>query len=549
MSEPAGTINLLRFLTKLLSWHADLPPAGQSQASPLTVVPCISDNLPNEITALTSIVHAAGGVVVNTSKIRAANENEGAPGLYNGPVPGEPKSSLVSLLKAALSFYRITDKVWVEVTHTKAAGVDARYGPKSVDAGDSRSDPVLAVARALCSDRLCSFEFVVLIYDETELDIEQRQVLWRLARELNQTTIGRVRTLVLLAIGTVEMPRHVEELGGFRYAISGERLLVRNAHSSLVADVQAVARSSAPFVGFFLGAGFSASSGLPLGNKLRDTAIKNILGAVETAGLSSGQLAEKFYGWATDKQRLLDSEKVQNRAALNGGLTLERVIREEARMIPGENPPTLREFSKECLRALDSIGGAPRSLAHMIRQGRRMVICTVNFDELLETAASDLCRVFATDDDFLRAPAHLKAYLKGEDPLVPLWKLHGTIGNLSSCVANDAETLLGLSQSKTEAMIALFEAAGEQAPFIYLGASMRDIDLNPVWARPDCASAFNESWVMPLAADTVDQFINGHRAEKWRQEGRRDRTERIVTETADTYLARLNERWGSAVSG
>ena len=180
-------------------------------------------------------------------------------------------------------------------------------------------------------------------------------------------------------------------------------------------------------------------------------------------------------------------------------------------------------------------------MTEIIRSGRKLVICTVNFDELLETAASGACEVFATDDDFERAPDHLMQYLAGSDSKVPLWKLHGTISNLESCVASDDQTLLGLSDHKREALEALISSgdARRPAPWMYVGASMRDSDLTPIWARPDFAAIVREYWVMPFSVDSVRDFVDLYRAEAWRQQRTRSFDQRLVTETADTFLKLL----------
>jgi len=311
----------------------------------------------------------------------------------------------------------------------------------------------------------------------------------------------------------------------------------------MIADI---VRSSSDYVGMFLGAGFSASSGLALGNALRDEALRDV--HLSPPGSDAEQLAADWYRHITEIGGLLDSEEPLTTDQRVAGLTLERVLREEYRTFSPEPPPTLVKFKAKCDAALASLGVAPLALAEIIRSGRKLVICTVNFDELVETSAAGACEVFATDDDFGRAPDHLKSYLEGSDPKVPLWKLHGTISKLNSCVASDDQTLLGLSDQKRQALDALIDMSDptRPVPWLYIGASMRDTDLTPMWGRPEFAAIVREYWVMPFSADSARDFIHLYRAEAWRQQRARTFEQRLVTETADTFLKALAAAFAAA---
>lgn len=536
MTEAAQAFSVLTMLRSIIREHE----TGSGSAR-LHVIPCLTDDLIGCIDVVAATTRNAGGVVLNTSTTRSVGESPGESEDFRGPVVGDPTPGWMASLQAALRITRLAGQMDVVVTRA-VDRVDASYVPApgsvTVDVGDP-GDVVLAVARALCSTRLHNHELATLIYDEAELDADQRAALWALSQHLEGKTTATLRTLVVLVRASVQVPAHTGPQTGFRWALQAGELTHRNDPTSNQALINTIVDSNAPFVGLFLGAGFSASSGLRLGNELRDRAIERL--GIAPPASSSVDLAIAFYRWVSGNGRLLPSEDGGRIPDLIGQLTLERVLREEYLSFSGEDPKTLRDFKVECDKALTHVGGAPRSLARLLSSGRKFVVCTVNFDELIEhTAGRDNVRVFSNETDFMGAPEHLKAYLEGAEPRPPVWKLHGTISDISSCIANDAVTLVGLSEAKEAALGALLSFDGARIPWVYVGASMRDTDLTPVLGRADFARALREYFVLPFSTPSVETFVHQHREERWR--GERGYLERLITETADTFLTALADR-------
>lgn len=536
MSDAATGINVLRMLVELLKSY------DQPDTDHIQIIPCLTDDLASCIDTVAAVVRQAGGVVINTTAFRPSRELSTDAEDYHGPVRGNPSARWKAEITEALRITKVSGRYRVSIEASDGM-IDAKYqvltsadpdpGPASSD------DPVLAVARALCSERLLSHRFGVLIYDETGLDASQRIPLWELSEHLQGPAPQNLRTLVMLVRAFVQIPRHTQQQSGFRWALSDGKLLRRYDWSGTKVRVNDILGSEAPFIVLFLGAGFSASSGLALGNHLRDRAIERM--QLADAGASSEQLARAFYHWVNANGRLLPSEELPELSDLASRLTLERVLREEYLSFSGEDPPTLREFKVECDRALTRMGGAPLSLARLIASGRKVVTCTVNFDELVETAIGpDNVQVFSSDDDFAHAKTHLEDYLANRSSRAPLWKLHGTIGDLRTCIANDAVTLMGLSNPKERALYALLDHSSTPIPWIYIGASMRDTDLNPILGRIEFARNLREYWVLPHSIPTVEDFAHAYRTERWK--GQRGYDERIITETADTFLTALADR-------
>ena len=515
----------------------DRPDTGHMQ-----VIPCLTDDIASCIDTVTAVVRQAGGAVVNTTAFRSSAELPADAENYCDPVHGNPPMAWRAEIAEALRITRVSGRYRV-IIEASGGMIDAKYQaltPADPDPGPaSADDPVLAVARALCSERLLSHRLGVLVYDETGLDVSQRIPLWELSQHLHGAATKNLRTLVMLVRAVVQIPRHTQQQSGFRWALSDGRLLRRYDWSSARVHINDILGSEAPFMVLFLGAGFSASSGLALGNHLRDRTIERM--QLADAGASSEQLARAFYQWVAANSRLLPSEEVAELSDLASRLTLERVLREEYLSFAGEDPPTLREFKIECDRAVTRMGGAPLSLSRLIASGRKAVICTVNFDELVEAAAGpDGVEVFSSDDDFTRAPTHLEDYLADRNDRAPLWKLHGTIGDLRTCIANNAVTLMGLSDPKEKALYELLNHSRTPIPWIYIGASMRDTDLNPILGRIEFAKGLREYWVLPHSISSVEDFAHAYRTERWK--GQRGYDERLITETADTFLTALADR-------
>jgi len=540
VTGPDSVRPLLQMLDHVLREHE------VAERGPTRVVPCLTDNIAIDIDVFIAAVHAAGGAVLNTTRQRARGEATPADReTYRGPVEGRTTSTVGAILETALTYRRVDGKK-IGINLVKRDGdVDVAFVIHNGDpnaALPAADDPLLALTRALCSARLADQTLAVVIYDESEMDADQKTAAWNVSAHLEGLQLGPRTLLLLAASPDISFSRHVDATTGFRFA-RHEGVMVRRhppvACDAMIADI---VRGDPSFIGLFLGAGFSASSRLALGNQLRDDAIRAL--QLSPSDADSTALARDWYKHIESLEQLLESEVPLSLEARVAALTLERVLREEYRSFLPEPPPTLQKFSVACADALRYPGGAPESLARIIRSGRKLLICTVNFDELIETAAGASCRVFATDEQFGDACNHLKSYLSGRDIRVPVWKLHGTISDLNSCVASDAQTLVGVSGPKQRALETMLELTKNEAPspWVYVGASMRDTDLNKFWSRADFAERVREYWAMPFVVAPVRAFVLANRAERWSQRDKLTYDQRQITETADTFLARLADK-------
>ncbi|MGI5162244.1 hypothetical protein [Microbispora sp. CA-102843] len=462
---------------------------------------------------------------------------------YAGPIPGTINSTLRGTAQASLRIQRPYGDAAVEIYSPRDGVVDARFeGKNTVTSQGDRQ--VLSVARALFSLRVQQSSIALLIYDEASgMDTPARRACWRyLVENLPGLRLGQLRTLIVVVrVSGLDFDLHCSYGRGFHYALLHGEMIRRRTDNSIDFAVARIMATSVPHTVLFLGAGSSASSGLPLGNSVRDVAIRRLMGSQTS---DSFELAKQFRHFLSNQEYLLTPyERAQTIEDFASRLTLEQVVRVEKALRPGV-PETLDDFGKLNSRVLSlphAIGPGIKAIQRMAASSkRRLVIVEVNFDTLVEHEHEDLFERFATEEEFIGAPAYLDRYLSGDAEKVPLLKVHGSIEIPTSCVASAEQTANGLPRAKEDALMRLVGEDGN-VPWIYIGASMRDTDLANLFARREFAQGVYEMWVAPYIPPTVHEFGRLNRSHIWRQG--EDLHARSVTELADEFLRRLADRW------
>lgn len=192
---------------------------------------------------------------------------------------------------------------------------------------------------------------------------------------------------------------------------------------------------------------------------------------------------------------------------------------------------------KECADALSHMRPGRQAIHDLaLRLKNRLVIMTVNFDELIETDMTADKLVCATPDDFARSLDTVQAYLRGEDKPVPVLKLHGTISDPASLIGSIDDTAAGLRDEVRVMLDALLNFA-EPMTWVWVGCSMRDRDVNG-WLGGLGRRALDEWWVDPLPGASLDLFIDQYRRAVWETEHRR-LADRLVIDSADNFLSTL----------
>lgn len=399
----------------------------------------------------------------------------------------------------------------------------------------------LAVVRALFSPQLRSTDFAILAYREASLDARLRPACFRMLCGLRDRPglLSSLRTLVL----AVETPRerasiHCPPGVGARYLLKEQRVVRRHVPSRLRSEVGRLVLEPQRPVTLFLGAGFSASSGLPIGNGLRDEAIARILG--EDPGTDLDWARELF----RRQNALLTASERRSIDTFALTLTFEQVMRIEQEHSGNAVPRGLLDFRDLHQRVLsDPPGVAVRQLQRILDRPNQLIVLTVNFDEVVERDCRDKLDVIVDENEFTEfAERGLAAYLAGASAprRVPYLKLHGTISDLPSCIASSRQTQPGLAASKRAAIHALLNI-DESLRWVYVGASMRDADLEPVLNAADFRRVADERWVSPFPDDSVEDFAAGReQLDTWRT---LDLFARQITESADTFMTELANQW------
>ncbi len=460
------------------------------------------------------------------------------------------RSALEGLALAAESYVFFAEDHGIEYLDTPIARLEDDGSFPGLRAAIGAADPTLLVAASagrssaqrefaglvylLASDALRSYLRVVVVMSTESLDDSHADLAWSMV----QTVGARLDTeLIVILSGPVTSDRYLARSERAEYVIDG--LNVRRVPGTGEFDVhfaQLPLQGDEP-IAFLLGAGFSISSGLPLGNAMRDHALMEYFGRPRP----SPELADDFYDYLVEHDAFLDLEKHGHRNPtrqdFTTGLTLERVMLEGKR---GGNPMA---GTWEWLRQVhDSAmpGPAVQSLGRLIASGKwngKLVVLTVNFDELLEPLCVDKLMPVGSRDELKEAGSLIEQYLNGSVDRIPYIKLHGTISRPEDIVSDYERLLAGVPRG-VEELFDIIGAYDDPMPFIYVGHSMRDLDLQEVLSSPRHASALFERWISPRADPNVERFIARHRIGKWHDDAWR----RFVFTTADAYFQLLEER-------
>lgn len=498
------------------------------------VVPVLMQGLDSWLGVLAEVTRAEGGAF-----LESASYTDGCDARLDICSHLSDLHSAVSSLCQALQGLALE----VEGTFVRLTGV-------GVGADSASQDVLRGVAAALFDPDLRDIPFVTLVFEEPTLDDVVAAPLWSLLMRLPQVlALPPGRTIVVVA-GDADLvvDRHCVGDPSVRYDVREDCVLPRRPRSSslhAVNDVARIGREDAPLLFLFTGAGASQHFGLPTGNELRNRALAHWLGD-NAAALPFDDQARRFYYELASGDRLRDVEHQMGPEAFAAALTLERVLREEQWRENRRDSHTIRqfimlhEFVIENIRARSKAGARPSPLAQLVLTGRPVAILTVNFDQTLEAESGSAVRSFVTEDDFANLGQHLDDYLAGKASAVPYIKLHGDVGSPNTIVANIDETEGGLSQARLHCLRMLRDRRFNVRPWVYIGYSMRDLDVQPVLAAPDIGDGLVEWWVGPFVDPAVRSFLEQHRVPRWRGAGRTySIDDRCVTMTAIDYLAAL----------
>ncbi|WP_419862992.1 SIR2 family protein [Candidatus Poriferisodalis sp.] len=389
------------------------------------------------------------------------------------------------------------------------------------------------------------YEFAILVYSNGPLDARAEEAAWNLIMQrIHGSQRAIPQTLILAIESGIDIATHCQPETGFRYAIEHGQLVRRRGKQHLrqaTAQIAEQCRSS-PVV-LLLGAGFSVSSRLPLGDELRDNAIMRLLNDPSLESLDSIDLGVEFHTWLSElsstPEWISREELLMDPREFASGLTLERVLVVEEQFRP--ELPTLQEFKDRHDEIVDSPGPSVVHLAKILESwDAKLIVAQLNFDCLLERNTSAPLKPFISDEEFGDAVSYIERYCNGDEDSVPLLKLHGTIDEIETCVATQDQTNRGLATTKFRTLISLLDLSQSPLPWIYIGASMRDRDLLQTLNGQQFAKGLDEQWVIPYIVRSLKKF-GDEREPHWKDSGLRGLEPRVITETSDAFFEMLAE--------
>jgi hypothetical protein len=491
----------------------------------MRIVPILVENLGAYREVLETVVRYAEGVFLDA-------------GQFDGEIEGRVDKVVEAALSSTMRQVLRPGGKTLDVAVTQKKDT-VRVVVDGVEIGSTSSQgqrTLSGIAASLFDTRLDTTSLAVITYKETDLEEDIAEAVWEMFSEhLKDIPVGSLRTLVVLVeTPEVDIGRHCSGEISVAYRLTEGGLERRKSWASDKANLLRLRPRGEGLVVFFLGAGFSVSSDLPLGNDLRNSALRTMFNSDEPYSA----LARQFYESVESDERLLSSEYGKPLSQLMRDLTLERVLREELRDLDINESPTLLKMQEDNDTALGTPGLAVRALCELTRRDERnIVIVTLNFDTLLDEWGN--VSVFASDKECAQFPDYLNKY-RESGGAVPLLKLHGTLKELKTIVATVDETARGLSIEKISALHALLPEEG-RVPWVYVGYSMRDWDVTTVLARNPFGQRLREYWVSPFITRTAEEFVERSRVDDsvpsfW---------ERSITLTADTFFQELKSSWST----
>jgi hypothetical protein len=398
----------------------------------------------------------------------------------------------------------------------------------------------LRIAEAFVSSEI-DVPVVLLSYPLDGMDSAVARAMWDLlGLAISDAPPPRLRVWAPIAEGDVDVRRHCTPANPVRYAVQRDRLIARGAATDLNAAITSLlVMRDQPLV-LFLGAGASASAGISLGDAVRTEALEQVTG--HSGSLDT--LVDAFINWVATRDRWRNGEAALTRSQIAEQLTLERVLREEFHELAGlpkRMSRTVTTLIAECEAGLLRVPPGRQALRELVTELPRLVVATVNFDRLIEDGLGSPSEVLATPAAMAANQPLLLDRLAGTAGAVPILKIHGTIEDPDTLVADIERTELGLPDQVAATLDAMLSAAEGPLTWVWVGCSMRDVDLRAWLRRKDGATEIREWWVDPLPSQSLFAYARHVRASQWATLDQRLR-DRLVTETSDTFLTALLER-------
>jgi hypothetical protein len=509
-------VALLDFSARFVRLHSE----GEAD-KPVEVFPAVHDAIEMDHDALNAIAERYGGRYIRCDDLAPEDHQATAP-------INQPMAQYLMQLCASRNM------------PIKFVENDGRVVAFAEDYGEpTGSLPMVLRILAFLASTALECPLVVLSYSLIGLDEVRAALVWEATLAAGLFSPQQLRTFVPVAGGDVDVAAHCNRQEGSARLVVRDGEFIERAPSRALADSlrMVLPDVNSPVV-LFLGAGSSASSTIPQGNRFRDLA----LASLTDREIGSTELVPAFRQWLNDRGRWMEDEQQLPLDMFERSLTLERVLREEFYALSGRDRSesvTLQRMRRDCTRALDRQPPGRQAIWQLAGLLPRLIIVTVNFDQQIEVGMTADHVLLVSREQFAEHRDLVVARLNGDPTPVPILKLHGTIDDFSSLVADFTTTSRGLSSEKTQVLDSIVSTAG-YLPWVWVGCSMRDADVASWLAGKSGRTDLLEWWVDPLPPRSVRAYAMKWRAKDWAQI---DQTlkDRQITEVSDRFLHALAE--------
>jgi hypothetical protein len=513
----------LRLLRELIADHR-----ADRGGKPL-LLPCLHEELEKDIHLLRAGAQRCGGTLFY---LNSADAEWQPP---KGPISRDRSALVEGMFTAAgdaLPTKVVVEQIDEEI-RVRLEGDDKPVEPSL--------SSILRAAAVIVSSAYDEFDLILMAAMVAPTDPKRRELLWHLLTidPIDLTIKGEPTTLVPILGADLDPETDYLRTPAIRYVVRWDRVIRRSSVNQSRAIETIANLSDRPLV-LFLGAGASASAGIPLGNTYRDMALEGLVGRHKDMQTS----AEALFDLLHERQHFLLGE-TESRSEFASTLTLERVLLEtfsDLGFRPRTDAPVIQELAKDCASALEYVRPGRKAIRELAAKlPGRLIIVTVNFDQLIEKDLGVACSVCYLPEHYREHLDDLVSYVQGDAsrPL-PILKLHGSIEDPESLIATIDTTSAGLHDDVLNALNRILEEAGKPLSWVWIGCSMRDRDMN-FWLGGLAANALDEWWVDPLPGKALDDFFTLHRASRWSIKGQKLR-DRLIIESADGFLRALADR-------
>jgi hypothetical protein len=493
-----------------------------------SILPCVHEELGNDLSVLAAAAARYGGRLFDLTADPREWDDVKRPlsATRSGLVRG-----VLSRMKGSVPEIVIVENgghVNVSVPDTPHAEADPSLSP------------IVRAVSVISSSILDEYDLILYAVDTASLDPARFETLWNLLT-VSPVDLGlsAKHTVVPIFSGPVNPDNHYGREPSVRAVVRADRVLRRSTPTTDAA-IRAVVSGEQPVV-LFLGAGASASAGIPLGNSYRNMALLELL---QRDDETDPTLMDDFFEYLHLRDRFLAGES-EAREAFKNSLTLERVLREtfhELGVRPRASSRVIQEVVKDCASALNFVRPGRRALRVLAdRLFGRLIIVTVNFDELIESGLEVPHLVYRVPEDFRGSAGNIDAYLSGDpNAKLPILKLHGSVSDVESLIASIDVTRAGLHSHVQSVLDGIVRSPRGPVTWVWIGCSMRDKDVN-AWLGGLGRDVFDEWWVDPLPSRSLDEFFDMYRESAWRAVDR-SLGHRLVIESADRFLSKAAAR-------